>query len=78
VDVLILTLIASLALVGVGVLFLVKRILEGDVEHGDRLSLLPLADDERPLPHPEAGEPRQLPPAGTPEPGPHPSEEVEP
>jgi hypothetical protein len=55
-DVLILTLIASLALVGVGVLFLVKRILEGDVEHGDRLSLLPLTEDEDPLPPPAVGE----------------------
>lgn len=45
-DVLILTLIASLALAAGGVFFLIKRIRAGDVEHGDRLSLLPLADDD--------------------------------
>jgi hypothetical protein len=46
VDVLIVTLFASLILVVGGVLFLAKRVREGDLEHGDRLSLLPLAEDE--------------------------------
>jgi hypothetical protein len=76
-DVLILTLIASLALVGVGVLFLVKRILEGDVEHGDRLSLLPLADDEHPLPHPEAEAVPGLSGGETPPTGSEPPQEVQ-
>jgi len=53
VDVLILTLFASLILVVGGVLFLTKRIKEGDLEHGDRLSLLPLAEDEYPETDPE-------------------------
>lgn len=47
-DVLILTLFASLILAIGGVLFVAKRIREGDLEHGDRLSLLPLAEDEYP------------------------------
>ena len=47
-DVLIITLVASLAIVVVAVLLLVRSARQGDFEHGDRLSLLPLAEDERP------------------------------
>ena len=49
-DVLILTLFVSLVLVAGGVIFLVVRARQGDFDHGDRLSLLPLADDAG---HPE-------------------------
>jgi hypothetical protein len=48
VDVLILTLFVSLMLVAAAVLFLVLRVRGGDAEQGDRLSLLPLEDDEGP------------------------------
>ena len=44
-DVLILTVFISLVLVAAAVLFLIKRTKEGDFEHGDRLSLLPLDDE---------------------------------
>jgi hypothetical protein len=44
-DVLILTMYVSLVFVAFAVLFLVARARQGDFEHGDRLSLLPLADD---------------------------------
>ncbi len=45
-DVVILLVLISLALVGAGLLFFVHRLKEGDFEHGDRLALTPLADDE--------------------------------
>ncbi len=44
-DILIVTVFVSLVLVAGGVLFFVSRLREGDFEHGDRLSLLPLAED---------------------------------
>ena len=50
-DILIVTVFVSLVLVAGGVLFFVSRLREGDFEHGDRLSLLPLAEDAN-------GEPR--------------------
>ena len=56
-DVLILTVFISLVLVVAAVLFLIKRAKDGDFEHGDRLSLLPLDD-----------EPRSAPPTGEEEP----------
>ena len=37
--------IISLMLVIAGLVFFFTRLFEGDFEHGDRLSLLPLADD---------------------------------
>lgn len=52
-DVLIVTVLASLALVVVALLFLAQRVKQGDMEHGDRLSLLPLEDDAPPEDGPE-------------------------
>jgi cbb3-type cytochrome oxidase maturation protein len=46
VDVVILLVFISLVLVGGGLLFFVYRLREGDFDHGDRLALAPLADDE--------------------------------
>jgi hypothetical protein len=48
VEVLIVTIAVSLALVVAALLFLAQRVKQGDVEHGDRLSLLPLEDDAAP------------------------------
>ena len=45
-DVVILLVFISLVLVGGGLLFFVYRLRECDFEHGDRLALSPLADDE--------------------------------
>ena len=45
-DVVILLVFVSLALVAAGLFFFVHRLREGDFEHGDRLALAPLADDE--------------------------------
>lgn len=45
-DVLIITLFVSLVLVMAGLVLFVLRMRAGDFEHGDRLSLLPLQDDE--------------------------------
>jgi nitrogen fixation-related uncharacterized protein len=45
-DVLVITVFASLILVAAALIFLFKRVREGDFEHGDRLSLLPLDDDD--------------------------------
>lgn len=45
-DVLIVTVFISLVLVAAAVLFLFLRAREGDFEHGDRLSLLPLDGDD--------------------------------
>jgi hypothetical protein len=45
-DVLILLLFVSLVLVGGGILLFIKGVVAGDFEHGDRLSLLPLEEDD--------------------------------
>lgn len=45
-DVVIPLVFISLALVAAGLLFFVYRLREGDFEHGDRLALTPLTDDE--------------------------------
>lgn len=44
-DILIITIFVSLLLVVAGLSFFIHRLRAGDFEHGDRLSLLPLADD---------------------------------
>ncbi len=44
-DVIIALVIISLMLVAAGLVFFFTRLFDGDFEHGDRLSLLPLADD---------------------------------
>ncbi len=46
-DILIVTVFVSLVLVVAGLILFVSRLRDGDFEHGDRLSLLPLADDTR-------------------------------
>ena len=45
-DVIIALVFISLTLVAAGLLFFFTRLFEGDFEHGDRLSLLPLEDDD--------------------------------
>lgn len=45
-DVIIALVFISLTLVAAGLVFFFTRLFEGDFEHGDRLSLLPLADDD--------------------------------
>ena len=45
-DILIVTLFASSVLVVAGLVLFVLRMRAGDFDHGDRLSLLPLQDDE--------------------------------
>jgi hypothetical protein len=45
-DVVIALVFFSLMLVAGALAFFVSRLKEGDFEHGDRLSLLPLADDD--------------------------------
>lgn len=45
-DVLIITVLCSLVLAAAGVALFVFRLKDGDFEHGDRLSLLPLDSDE--------------------------------
>jgi cbb3-type cytochrome oxidase maturation protein len=45
-DVLIVTVFVSLILVVAGLVLFVHRLRQGDFEHGDRLSLLPLEEDE--------------------------------
>jgi len=59
VDVLILTVFVSLVLVVAGLIFFASRLRDGDLEHADRLSLLPIAEDERPVvsPSDEKNEP---------------------
>ena len=44
-NVLVITVFASLILVVAGLVLFVSRIRAGDFDHGDRLSLLPLEDD---------------------------------
>ena len=45
-DVVILLVFISLALVAAGLIFFVFRLREGDFDHGERLALTPLTDDE--------------------------------
>ena len=45
-DVVILLVFISLALVAAGLFFFFHRLREGDFDHGDRLALTPLAEDE--------------------------------
>ena len=45
-EILIITVFASLILVVGAVIFLASRAHQGDFEHGDRLSLLPLQSDD--------------------------------
>lgn len=44
-DVVIGLVILSLALVGLGLIFFFVRLRDGDFDHGERLSLLPLRED---------------------------------
>ena len=44
-NILVITVFASLVLVVAGLVLFVSRIRAGDFDHGDRLSLLPLEDD---------------------------------
>lgn len=44
-DIIIALVFISLTLVAAGLVFFFSRVFEGDFEHGDRLSLLPLEDD---------------------------------
>jgi len=46
VDVVLILVFISLVLVGAAVAFFVSRLRGGDFDHGARLSLLPLEDDE--------------------------------
>jgi len=45
-NALLLTLFVSLVLAGLGVLLFIHGVVQGDHEHADRLSLLPLEDDD--------------------------------
>ena len=45
-DVVILLVFISLALVAAGLIFFFHRLRQGDFEHGERLALTPLAEDE--------------------------------
>ena len=45
-DVIIALVFISLTLVAAGLVFFFTRLFDGDFEHGDRLSLLPLEDDD--------------------------------
>ena len=45
-DVIIALVFISLTLVAAGLLFFFTRLFAGDFEHGERLSLLPLEDDD--------------------------------
>jgi len=46
VDVIIALVFISLTLVVAGLVFFFSRLFDGDFEHGERLSLLPLEDDD--------------------------------
>jgi len=48
VDIVILLVFVSLVLVVAALLLFLQRLRAGDFEHGERLSLLPLADDAAP------------------------------
>ncbi len=45
-DIIIVLVFISLTLVIAGLVFFFSRLFDGDFEHGDRLSLLPLEDDD--------------------------------
>ena len=45
-EVIVMLVFISVCLVALGLLFFASRIRQGDFEHGDRLSLLPLESDE--------------------------------
>ncbi|MBE0566916.1 MAG: hypothetical protein IH621_13230 [Krumholzibacteria bacterium] len=45
-DIIIALVFISLTLVIAGLVFFFSRLVEGDFEHGERLSLLPLQDDD--------------------------------
>ena len=45
-DVVILLVFISLTLVAAGLFFFIYRLRQGDFEHGERLALTPLAEDE--------------------------------
>ncbi len=45
-DIIIVLVFISLTLVVAGLVFFFSRLFDGDFEHGDRLSLLPLEDDD--------------------------------
>ena len=45
-DVIILLVFISLILVGAALAFFFSRLKDGDLDHGERLSLLPLLDDD--------------------------------
>ena len=45
-DIIIALVFISLTLVIAGLVFFFSRLVDGDFEHGERLSLLPLADDD--------------------------------
>ena len=45
-DIIIVLVFISLTLVLAGLVFFFSRLVDGDFEHGERLSLLPLADDD--------------------------------
>ncbi len=49
-DIIIALVFISLTLVIGGLVFFFSRLVDGDFEHGERLSLLPLADDDG-MPH---------------------------
>jgi cbb3-type cytochrome oxidase maturation protein len=48
-EVIIILVFFSLALVIAGLVFFFNRLQQGDFDHGERLSILPLADDETPM-----------------------------
>ncbi len=56
VDVLIILVFVSLVLVAAAILFLFSRVHGGDLDHGDRLSLMPLDDDANPSHKQKEGE----------------------
>lgn len=45
-DIIIVLVFVSLTLVVAGLVFFFSRLFDGDFEHGERLSLLPLEDDD--------------------------------
>jgi cbb3-type cytochrome oxidase maturation protein len=55
-EVIIILVFFSLALVIAGLIFFFNRLHQGDFDHGERLSILPLADDETPIPDQNAKE----------------------
>jgi cbb3-type cytochrome oxidase maturation protein len=51
-EVIVILVFIGIVLVTAGLVFFVSRIRQGDFEHGDRLSLLPLESDEPPVTEP--------------------------